>query len=175
MTTAPFIVATGNARRGPVRRSWHLDDPGAALGEIPGHPSSLDIDLEVSAAPDRGFRVRGWLRGTSRSVCRRCLSDVKTAISCEIDVWFRPSHQVTPGEEGVWPFDPRQSEIDVTDALREELWIATPTYVVCRDDCAGLCARCGVRLGEEACTCGPASPDPRWAELAKLRHPPTSP
>jgi uncharacterized protein len=53
---------------------------------------------------------------------------------------------------------------------RDALALALPTQLLCKPDCAGLCAVCGVDLN----TAEPghhhdAAPDPRWAKLSELR------
>jgi uncharacterized protein len=63
---------------------------------------------------------------------------------------------------------PDASEIDVTPAVREELLLAAPQYVVCRDDCKGLCPQCGKDLNAGLCDCKPAV-DARWQPLKALK------
>jgi uncharacterized protein len=46
---------------------------------------------------------------------------------------------------------------------------ALPMSVLCRDDCAGLCPRCGADLNEGSCDCTDDEMDPRWAALEALR------
>jgi uncharacterized protein len=53
--------------------------------------------------------------------------------------------------------------------IREELILAVPEYVLCREECRGLCPRCGKDLNEGPCACRP-EPDPRWAALEALKH-----
>jgi uncharacterized protein len=48
--------------------------------------------------------------------------------------------------------------------------LALPTQVLCRGDCAGLCAVCAADLNDA----GPEHtherpPDPRWAKLSELK------
>src|SRR5713101_7698835 len=59
--------------------------------------------------------------------------------------------------------------IDLRPAVREELLLAVPRWVVCREDCRGLCPRCGKDLNAGACGC-PAPVDPRWGGLTAVRH-----
>ena len=54
-------------------------------------------------------------------------------------------------------------------AIRDELILAAPRYLQCRDDCRGLCPRCGQDLNAGPCGCAP-EPDPRWSALYALRE-----
>jgi uncharacterized protein len=63
---------------------------------------------------------------------------------------------------------PAGEDLDLSGMVREELLLVTPAYVVCRDDCRGLCATCGRDLNSGDCSCDP-EPDPRWAALEALK------
>jgi uncharacterized protein len=67
-----------------------------------------------------------------------------------------------------YPLPPDAREVDLTPAVREKMILAAPRYVVCRDDCRGLCPRCGHDLNAGPCGCPPAT-DLRWQALASLK------
>lgn len=48
-------------------------------------------------------------------------------------------------------------QVDLAPMLREHVILAAPMQPLCREDCAGLCARCGKDLNEGPCQC-PAEP-----------------
>jgi uncharacterized protein len=59
--------------------------------------------------------------------------------------------------------------LDLEPAFRDAVVLALPLAPLCRPDCAGLCAECGVRLADA----GPGHDhdrtlDPRWARLDQL-------
>ena len=169
MSDALTIPISG-LRQGPVTRTWHLGTPEEALGEIPGGIRGIDVTVEVRREGRSGVRARGRLTADARLACRRCLADVDVRIETPLDAWYRDPELVTPGEDGVWALDPAAGEIDLSTAIREELWLAMTDYVVCEDGCEGLCPGCGARLAEEECRCAPPAPDPRWGALEALRE-----
>src|SRR5690606_40708225 len=63
-------------------------------------------------------------------------------------------------------------EVDLSPPLRERLLLTLPTLPLCRDDCAGLCARCGADLNTGPCGCPAEEGDPRLAVLRTLRREP---
>jgi uncharacterized protein len=73
----------------------------------------------------------------------------------------------TPEGEGCYVIDERARDLDLTEALREEVFLAVPAFVECRPDCKGLCPRCGANLNDGPCGCPPAG-DPRWDALKGL-------
>lgn len=44
-------------------------------------------------------------------------------------------------------------EIDLTEAVQEQVAMALPVRRRCQDDCKGLCSQCGVDLNTEECGC----------------------
>jgi uncharacterized protein len=59
--------------------------------------------------------------------------------------------------------------LDLAAWARDAYALALPAQVVCREDCAGLCPKCGVNLNEDPGHAHEAEPDPRWAKLRELR------
>jgi uncharacterized protein len=59
-------------------------------------------------------------------------------------------------------------ELEVADWARDTVAEALPATILCREDCAGLCASCGTNLNEGACTCAAEATDSRWDALADL-------
>jgi uncharacterized protein len=72
-------------------------------------------------------------------------------------------------DPSVYFIPPRTTTLSLNEAIREELILAVPEYVVCRDNCAGLCPECGKDLNEGPCDCRAASTDPRWVQLEALK------
>ena len=58
--------------------------------------------------------------------------------------------------------------IDVDALVAEELLLAVPDHLVCRDDCKGICPVCGADRNVADCGCDTAEVDPRWAGLKEL-------
>lgn len=59
-------------------------------------------------------------------------------------------------------------EVDLGQALLDELSLTLPMAPLCRPYCPGICPVCGRQLSEGACGCRSQETDPRWAKLAKL-------
>ena len=61
--------------------------------------------------------------------------------------------------------------VDVSGIAREALVLALPLKVLCRDECPGLCPRCGLDLNEGRCDCATEPIDLRWEKLRGLSDP----
>lgn len=56
---------------------------------------------------------------------------------------------------------------DAEPLVREDILLSLPTKVLCREDCLGICPRCGKDLNDGPCSCGKEL-DPRWDALLQL-------
>ncbi|HEX9582565.1 MAG TPA: DUF177 domain-containing protein [Gemmatimonadales bacterium] len=153
--------------RGPVETTASLspDDPAVrAAGIELAEPAR--VSGRLSAAGPGQYYWAARLKARVATSCRRCLRDVAVAVEAPIATLFTddagsedPSARVIPA---------RATTLDLSEPIREELILAVPEFVVCRDDCRGLCARCGKDLNVGPCSCAP-EPDGRWAALEALR------
>ena len=67
-------------------------------------------------------------------------------MSDEAHIIFAESGDEETDDPDVYRIDPKERELDLRPALREEWILAAPTFGLCRDDCKGLCPRCGTDL-----------------------------
>jgi uncharacterized protein len=65
------------------------------------------------------------------------------------------------------PFDGKRIEMDPID--REQLVLALPVSVVCREECKGLCMVCGNNLNERECGCERKPADVRLLKLKDIK------
>jgi len=60
-------------------------------------------------------------------------------------------------------------EIDLTPLIQDQILLALPPKAVCREDCRGLCQRCGQNLNRGTCQCADQKMDPRLEPLKNFR------
>ncbi len=131
-------------------------------------PSSpLEVRLEAQqAGPD--VVVRGRVAGTFGRECRRCLEPVDVPMDEELGRLYREGDDLAEDEGDDIVSLPSGRELDVTDAVRETVLLAVPKFVYCREECRGLCPRCGTNLNESSCECTVEEADDRWGPLRRL-------
>lgn len=129
----------------------------------------VDVRLTASFAGTGEVVVRGTVAGRLRQECRRCLKAVPTDFEGDLTIVF-----VADGDGGeewdVYGFDASKAELDLSQAVREEMILAVNPYVVCDPGCRGLCARCGADLNLTTCDCAEDEADPRWEALRALKN-----
>lgn len=125
----------------------------------------LEYDLSAEAANDR-ILVSGRISCKVRMQCSRCLEPIDDDISLPFEEQFRI---VKPGEAEPSEEDeaiPVTGErIDLAPFVAEELMVQLPYAPVCKEDCEGLCPKCGTNRNEQSCGCRTESVDPRLAAL----------
>jgi uncharacterized protein len=156
------------ARGGAVTTQGELKQDDPAL-------EGLDVTLREPVAVSGRLQAIGegrfYWQGTATTViqgeCRRCLTPVSSPLSVEIGALFTQDPGATDDPDS-YAVAPDTTEIDVTPAVREELVLAAPRYVVCREDCKGLCPQCGKDLNAGPCGCAPVT-EARWQPLKALK------
>ena len=61
-------------------------------------------------------------------------------------------------------------EVNLAPLVRETLLLALPTKPLCREDCRGLCPRCGANRNGAECGCREEWRDPRLEVLRTLKR-----
>lgn len=129
--------------------------------------------LSYTAAPvGEGFIVnnagaltlRGTLSAAMRCVCDRCAAEFDREVSYPLDI---PLASELQDEENPDYFLLEGDELDLEELLETVFILNMDTRFLCRDDCKGLCSRCGKNLNEGPCDCR-AESDPRLAVLEQL-------
>jgi uncharacterized protein len=122
----------------------------------------LDAPVEVagrlSRAGDDAFLWQARVRGNAHGSCRRCLNEVDIPFELALDVMFSADPEIAE-DPAVYPLKPPVLQVDLRPAVREEIALAVTAFPLCREDCAGLCPRCGADLNAGPCACrAPAEP-----------------
>jgi len=107
------------------------------------------------------IEVSGRLDSAVTLSCGRCLAPVASRV--EIDILLCYSSKGEPGgsqeedieigsEELGLIFYAGQ-EINLRPDLEQEIIMALPQHVLCKDNCQGLCPVCGGNLNQKSCAC----------------------
>jgi uncharacterized protein len=123
----------------------------------------------------KDIRLRGRLSAGIELQCARCLEPVSQDIARDFELLYRPlgadagrdELSVTDAEAEIGYY--QGDGLLLEDVLREQLLLALPLKVTCREDCRGLCPHCGKNLNQQQCSCSVPVEDPRWAALKEIR------
>ena len=135
----------------------------------PKPDSGVRVTGRLSATGTGQFYWHGRISGDVTMDCRRCLKEAHGHVEDESHIIYSEPDELTEDDPDVYPIEAGANELDLRPAIREEWLLAQPRYVLCRDDCKGLCPRCGKDLNEGPCDCPPQT-DSRWDSLRKAER-----
>jgi len=155
--------------RGPVETRGEL---GQADPLLEGLDVALGAPVVVTgrlqATGEGRFYWHGSLRTVVSGECRRCLTAVTAPVTAEADALFTQDSEAQEDPDA-YALASDATEIDLAPAVRQEVLLAVPRFLQCREDCRGLCPRCGQDLNAGPCGCAPVT-DPRWQALESLKQ-----
>lgn len=159
--------------------SVDLSEEGDALGELAAGGLDFEIKgpvkahLDVNKA-DGNVLVRGFLDASLVLECSRCTAGYEFDIDTDFHVFFVRGKEGA-GEKELHKSDLEVSYIDTPELDTDELLLAqlaleVPMKPLCREDCKGLCPKCGADLNEGDCGCEREERvDPRFAALKDFK------
>ncbi|MGZ4197107.1 MAG: YceD family protein [Solirubrobacteraceae bacterium] len=140
-------------------------DPFSFGGEAyPVEPALVPARLDISRTTGDGYVLRLRFEATLVGPCMRCLDPA----SPTFDVDAREVSQAGETDDLSSPYV-QDGVVDLRSWARDALALVLPTTLLCRADCAGLCAECGANLNEAGQDHShERAPDPRWAKLSQI-------
>ena len=160
---------------------------------ISGKVKRIDFDYQIEASEENCIippddvsftapvRVKGYITDNAgymalcarceidyQSRCARCLEDVFGTFVLEFNrtVAISGTLQNDQSDEYVVV---KNGLLDIDHEMVEDLMLEFPSRLLCKEECAGLCSKCGKNLNFGQCDCPKKKEiDPRLAILQKL-------
>ncbi len=143
--------------------------PGYSRVEEEAAPQDLDLPAAEWSGPVRGsfavektgerISVRGDLDAVAQLECVRCLKSFECPIHVRFEVFaeasgMAPRHEQEALERDAYMLFHDGRRLDLRPQVRDALLVEVPIAPHCREDCAGLCPRCGadLNLGPHVCS-----------------------
>lgn len=156
---------------------------------LSGETDRIEIDYTLSSAElpaindvefSDNIKVTGEFKNTAgymtltlvcaieyRSVCARCLKELDGTLNVSFEKVVCEEGDLQNQENDDY-IEICDSVIDVDEAIIEDIILNFPAKLLCRDDCKGICPKCGVDLNSVSCNCTTKEIDPRLAPLLKF-------
>ena len=132
-------------------------------------PSPMKVKGEIT-------NTAGYMRMTLtasvdyQAECARCLSPVCGCFTLDLEKTVAPRNLLSGLDED--KLDDyaiiEDGFLDMDEPLLLQLEMEFPVRFLCKDDCLGLCSKCGKNLNEGNCECDTKEIDPRMEPLRKL-------
>lgn len=145
-----------------------LDKISFQLGEYPVLDKT-PMSLTISNTGNKVLELTGSGSVKVGIPCDRCLEQVSVEIPYSIE---RKLDMKQSDEDRVEDLDENDyltgMDLDVDRLVYLEVLICWPLKVLCKEDCKGICSRCGKNLNEGPCGCKEEPKDPRMAAISDI-------
>ena len=131
------------------------------------YPVSEPVLAEGTVRNTAGVLVMtGSLHTTIHGICDRCAADFERYVEFPLDVVL-VTELTNEENEDEWVFPLEGDSADLEDIVRTVFVLNFDSKLLCKEDCKGLCCRCGKNLNDGPCSCQKEL-DPRFAALKQL-------
>ena len=153
----------------PVDGELVADDP--IWGDADARPAApIRVTGRLSKAGSGRYYWSGKIEGIAALECRRCLTDLSVDVGEDSNAIFVEAGDDVSDDPDVYTLPPHAEKIDLRPVIRDLWLLSVPRFALCREECKGLCPRCGADLNEGPCGCPPVTEsDSRWDALRAAR------
>lgn len=124
---------------------------------------SSKLVLDVYFVEKNRAKVKGSINLIFDTVCDRCLKSIPLELKLSFEELVVSLEAESADEEERQYME--GFKLDTERLLKNEISLRWPSKILCREDCRGLCLKCGRDLNEGECGCDRFVPDPRMAHI----------
>ncbi|MDI9571335.1 MAG: DUF177 domain-containing protein [Pseudomonadota bacterium] len=154
-------------------RNWL---PGALAGEAAWDFSLEEVIISCNIKKvDKTIFLRGAVETTVHTACSRCLETASLPVNATFRYTLVPTAMEGREEIELTAEDLEYGfyegeTVDCDPLIYEQIVLQIPMKALCREDCRGLCPRCGANLNLSPCSCPDREVDARLAVLKQLKR-----
>ena len=131
------------------------------------YPVTEPVTAEGQVRNTAGVLVMtGAIQTIIHGTCDRCATEFDREINFPLDVVL-VTELANEENEDEWVFPLEGDSADLDDIVRTVFVLNLDSKLLCKEDCQGLCCRCGKNLNDGPCSCQKEL-DPRFAALKQL-------
>ena len=158
-----MFIALENLFNGGIRsvpHSYEFDFSKEELGGV--FPFTTPVKLEGEIVNTAGIvTVDATISFVLETRCDRCAAEVKLPFEVKMEHGLVSSLNDEENDDYILVED---MKLDIEELTSEDIYLALPGKILCKEDCKGVCMTCGADLNEGPCGCEKEI-DPRWAGL----------
>lgn len=147
--------------------NYHLNIESSSLDLDERFNDDIDLDVVLDKTSTQ-ILLKTEIDTNGNFECDRCLTHFSHHIHTAYTLMYLYQAQDFALENEIQIINKDTVYIDITDDVRQYILLAIPIKLLCKEDCKGLCPRCGKNLNEGNCNCEIDTIDPRWEALSKL-------
>jgi uncharacterized protein len=153
-----FVLDLGTLR--PVVDRVEVEGTAADVGLTqPEWREQVRGSFVVERAGER-VSLRGSVQSRVHLECVRCLKEIDLQLEAPVVLYAERTGSTSRDEQDQLERDDYMlfhdgRRLDLRETVRELLLLELPISPVCREDCPGLCLKCGADLSLGPCSCSP--------------------
>jgi len=125
------------------------------------------IELKLQNLGKGKVLITGEGKVVLQARCDRCITRADITVEVFIEEEVTSEQIENPTDIDELPFmDGYQLDTEVL--IGNELLINWPVKILCKEDCKGICPKCGKDLNQGDCGCDTFVPDPRMAVIQEI-------
>lgn len=160
-------VLTSEGRVESVTVPLELTSFDSRLGSFPIVEKS-DISFTFTNVGVDEAKVEGSVKLTFCAGCDRCLTEVLVPLTLDFERVVTSPGVSTEDEEEADLNYMEGYQLNVETFVYNEILVNWPVKILCKDDCKGVCPKCGQNLNVRECGCDTFVPDPRMAAIGDI-------
>ncbi len=129
---------------------------------------AVEVAGSVAPTADGGVVVRGAWEAALLYDCSRCLEQLKVVVTRPLTLVYMPADGWEVADPDVRTIGYQQTMLDLTDAIREEIVLEVPRYLLPSEE-DGRCVECGDPVDRFNHVTEETGIDPRWSALQSLK------
>ena len=177
MTRKPYVVDLADLGKetlwlGGTFMPGDIDFSDDDVRQSEGLDWSLSVELKGG-----GARVVGQLSTAIQLTCVRCVEPIDRGLQRKFDLFFEPREaELFSTNDHIELEDADTSTafmagtaLLLDEIVHEQVLLAVPMKPMCKEDCKGLCATCGMNLNTGKCDCQRLPVNPAFAPLMEFK------
>ena len=146
--------------------------------DFEGSLDMSDVDVSGGFPLKKPVVYRGVVYNESSVVNLKLCIDFEFSAPCDrCGIVASECHSVTVERSLATSLERQESDtiilvadmqLEVDELVYSEVILDLPSKHLCKEDCKGLCMKCGKNLNEGECGCELSEPDPRFEKLREL-------
>ncbi|MCR4955893.1 MAG: DUF177 domain-containing protein [Lachnospiraceae bacterium] len=123
------------------------------------------LQLYLSNGQGRELSLKSEAHLKAHAPCDRCLTDVEIDVDIDYEIEIPISDGKLVIDEMDAPGCIDGLILDTEQLVYDEILMNWPMKVLCKEDCKGICNKCGCNLNNRTCDCDRTVVDPRMAAI----------
>ena len=119
--------------------------------------------------------IEGDITAKLKVSCGRCLEPIPFDVDFSFENAYIGAEDFTEERETDLSVENLEvsiidsDKIDLKEVAGEQISMELNKPIICKEDCEGLCQKCGANLNKKDCKCDDDSGDSRWSALSDIK------